>query len=200
LTARALVALVALAAASDASAQWSAPSFLPPRPGDDIGLYVSSVGDFAVQAIWRQHGNLNLGVRVGWIDSPAAGGVVTAAESWGLVVQAGQGLPLDVAWTLGAGAVFNDGTWLEIPVGVTAGRTVPLDGLTLQLYAHPRLAFIMRAGADEPDDTEVGGLFDIGADVVTTGGVKFRLGATFGRFDALGLGLAVRWGRRVEVR
>jgi hypothetical protein len=200
MTARALaIAVIALAAASQASAQWSAPSFLPPRPGDDVGIYLSSVERFGVQAIWRQHGNLNLGVRVGWIDSPTRGGVVTAAETWGLLLQAGQGFPVDLAWTLGAGAVFDGGTSLEVPVGVSAGRTMALAPVTVQFYGHPRLALIVRANG-ENDGTEVGGLFDIGADFVTTGGLKLRVGTTLGSFDALGIGLALRWGRGVEVR
>lgn len=191
---------LALGLSSQASAQWSAPSFLPPRPGDDIGIYLSSIENFGVQGIWRQHGNLNLGVRVGWIDGPDHGGVVTAAETWGLLLQAGEALPVDVAWTLGAGAVFDSGTSLEIPAGITVGRTLALAPVTVQLYAHPRLALLMVAGVDEADETEMGGLFDVGADVLTPGGLKLRIGTTLGRFDALGLGLALRWGRAVVVR
>jgi hypothetical protein len=196
-----VVLALALTFGSEASAQWSAPSFMPPRPSDDVGIYLSSIDNFGVQGIWRQRGNLNLGVRVGWIDSPDQGGIVTAAETWGLLLQAGQGLPLDAAWTLGAGAVFDGGTSLEIPAGLTVGRTVALAPVTLQLYAHPRLALIMRTGDDDdPDDTEIGGLFDLGADVVTAGGLTLRFGTTLGSFDALGLGVAMRWGRTAVVR
>jgi hypothetical protein len=201
MTARVIaLAVLGVALVSNASAQWSAPSFLPPRPGDDIGIYFSSIENFGVQGIWRQQGNLNLGVRAGWIDGPRHGGVVTAAESWGLLVHAGQGLPVDVAWTAGAGAVFDGGTSLEVPVGLSVGRTVLLAPVAVQLYAHPRLALIMTTGTDDPDETEIGGLFDLGADLVTAGGLKLRLGATLGTFDAIGLGLAMSWGRAVEVR
>lgn len=198
---RALVALcAALLFATEAGAQWSAPSFLPPRPGDDIGVYVSSIENFGIQGIWRQQGNLNLGVRLGWIDSDVRGGLVTAAESWGLLFHAGQGLPIDVAWTAGVGAVFNDGTSMEVPVGLTAGRLITTVPVSIQLYAHPRLALILVSGDDQPDETELRGLVDLGADVVTAGGLKFRVGATLGTFDAIGVGLAMRWGRGVEVR
>jgi hypothetical protein len=190
-----------LCSATDARAQWSAPAFLPPHPGDDIGIYVSSVGNFGIQGIWRQHGNLNLGVRGGYIDSDTHGGVVVAAESWGLLFRAGQGLPVDAAWTVGAGAVFNSGTWLEVPVGLSIGWTVPLAGLAVQFYGHPRLALVVIAGDDEVEDaTEAAGLFDLGADVATTGGLKLRLSTTLGRFEALGLGVAIPWGRGVAVR
>jgi hypothetical protein len=194
------LAILALAAASEVGAQWSAPSFLPPRPGDDVGLYASSVEDFGVQAVWRQHGNLNLGVRAGWIESPVRGGVVAAAESWGLLFQAGRGLPVDVAWTVGAGVVFADGTALEVPVGATVGRTLSLAAVDIQVYAHPRLALIVREESDDVDETVLGGLFDVGAEFTMRAGPKARMAATVGSFDALGIGVAVPWGRSVEVR
>jgi hypothetical protein len=190
-----------LCLAAEAEAQWSAPAFLPPHPGDDIGIYLSSVGSFGVQGVWRQHGNLNLGVRGGYIDSDTHGGVAVAAESWGLLFRADQGLPVDVAWTVGAGVVFNSGTWLEVPVGLSIGRTVPLAGLAVQFYGHPRLALVVIAGDDElEDDTEVAGLFDLGADVATPRGLKVRVSTTLGRFEAIGLGVAIPWGRGVAVR
>jgi hypothetical protein len=195
-----VLGVAVLGLAAEASAQWSAPSFLPPRPGDDIGVYVSSIGDVGIQGIWRQHGNLNLGLRAGWIEAPDHGGVVVAAESWGLVTRAGVGLPVDVAWTAGAGAVFDTGTSLEVPAGVSVGRTMPFPPLSVQFYLHPRLALVMLTGTDQPDETEITGLVDLGADILTAGGLKLRLGATLGRFDALGIGLAMRWGRGVEVR
>lgn len=201
MTLRALaLTAVGLGLAGQAQAQWSAPSFLPPRPGDDIGLYLSSVESFGIQGIWRQHGNLNLGVRGGYIQSDTEGGVVVAAESWGLLFRAGEGLPVDLAWTVGAGAVLDGGTFLEVPVGVTVGRGVSLAGLAVQLYGHPRVALIVATGDEFEDETEVAGLFDVGADAITAGGLKLRVGATLGRFDALGLGIAIPWGRGVEVR
>jgi hypothetical protein len=194
------VAGLAFCFSAEAQAQWSAPAFLPPHPGDDVGIYLSSVGNFGVQGIWRQHGNLNLGVRGGYIDSETHGGVVVAAESWGLLFRAGHGLPVDMAWTVGVGAVFNSGTSLEVPVGVSIGRTVPLAGLAVQLFGHPRIALVVTAGDDVEEDTDVAGLFDLGADVATMGGLKLRLSTTFGRFEALGLGVSIPWGRGVAVR
>jgi hypothetical protein len=195
-----LAVALALCVPGPAWAQWSAPSFLPPRPGDNIGVYLSSAGNFGIQGIWRQHMNLNLGVRGGYLDSDVHGGVVVAAESWGLLLQAGQGLPVDLSWTAGVGAVFNSGTWMEIPVGVSVGTTVALTPVTLQLYGHPRLALVLTAGDEQEDETELEGLFDLGMDVILAGGLRIRTGLTMGRFDALGVGVAIPFGRRVEVR
>lgn len=190
--------VVALAFASEASAQWSAPSYMPPRPGEDIGVYLAAADGLAIQAIWRQHGNLNLGVRAGYMDSHS--GVVAAAETWGPVFTGGGTFPVDVSWTLGAGAVMGDGTSAEIPVGISIGRTISFHPFVLQLYGHPRLSLILRDGIENEEETELGGLFDLGMDVTTDRGLTLRLGTTLGTFNALGIGLALQWGRAVEIR
>ena len=68
---------------------WDTPSFFSPRPMDDIGLYVSQIqypggeSSTGLSAIWRQSGNLNLGVRakkggvqLSW-QAPSSGGSPT---------------------------------------------------------------------------------------------------------------------------
>lgn len=199
----AAVVLASLILASDARAQIDTPSFLPPRPGDNIGVYLTDVGgaDFALQGIWRQGGNLNLGLRVGYIEIPGAGAIVVGAESWGLLAAAGPRFPVDVAWTLGAGAAFNGGTLLEVPAGLSIGRVFDVEPITLQVYAHPRLAlFVEPDAANADDELDVGVLFDIGADAAVNENLTVRLGITSGKIDAVGIGLAYRWSRNVVVR
>lgn len=192
--------LASLIIVSDARAQFDTPSFLPPRPGDDIGIYLTDGGnaDFGIQGIWRQRGNLNLGVRVGYLDLGPDGAVVVGVDLWDLLAEAGSQFPVDVAWTLGAGAAFNGGTLLEIPAGLTIGRVIQWEALTLQPYAHPRLALFVESG--EGDEVSLEGLFDIGADAVLNENLKLRIGVTLGSIDALGLGLAYRWTRGAVVR
>ncbi|MFP4622909.1 MAG: hypothetical protein ACLFRX_01895 [Gemmatimonadota bacterium] len=194
------LALVALLGASEARAQWDAPAFLPPRPGDDIGIYLSDIADFGIQGIWRQHGNLNLGVRAGYIDTAGDGIVLVGVETWGLIYSAPRELPVDVTWTLGAGATFDGGTLLEIPLGLSIGRVVPLEALTLQLYGHPRLGLFIYSNAADDLEMEFDGLFDLGAEAVLNENLKLRLAATFGDVDTIGLGLAFRWSRGAVVR
>jgi hypothetical protein len=194
----ALIVILALALASEAPAQWSAPSYMPPRPGEDIGVYLAAADGLSIQGIWRQEGNLNLGLRVGYMEGH--GGVVTAAETWGTVFTAGVDFPVDASWTLGAGAVFGDGTSAEIPVGLSIGRTLAFDPFVVQLYGHPRLSLILGDGTAGSEDLTLGGLFDLGVDVMTGRGLILRLGTTLGTFNALGAGLALSWGRTVEVR
>lgn len=196
-----VLVFAALLTASSARAQvaWDAPSFMPPRPGDDIGVYLSDQGNFAIQGIWRQGGNLNLGLRLGYIDTRFDGIILVGVETWDLIVAAGEALPVDVAWTLGAGAGFNGGTTLEVPLGLTIGLPVDLDRLRLQVYGHPRIGMFVYSVADETQ-LDLDGLFDLGVDAVLNENLKLRLGATFGNADALGIGIAYRWSRNVVVR
>lgn len=188
--------------ATGASAQaWDVPAFMPPRPGDDIGVYLTDQGDFGIAGIWRQHGAMNLGVRVGYVDRPVDGSFLVGVETWGGIFSAGPDFPVDVTWTLGAGAGFNDAvTTVEIPGGVSVGRAFVLTPLTIQVYGHPRIALFLFS-ANENLEAELEGLIDLGAEVHLSEDWKLRLGATLGSGpDALGVGLAYRFGRGVEVR
>lgn len=196
-------AALTLMGASGATAQvfWDAPSFMPPRPGEDIGVYLTD-GDgtnFGVQGIWRQRGNLNLGVRGGFIDAETGSLFGVGAETWGGIVSAGPEFPVDANWTLGAGAVFGDGTLLTIPAGVTVGRTFVTTPLTFQVYGHPRVALAIGSNNDNTE-TELEGLLDLGGDIHLGPDWKIRLGVTIGGYDALGIGAAYRFGRGVAVR
>ncbi len=200
-----VVVLATLILASEARAQhqYDTPGFLPPRPGDDIGIYLADVSgaDFALQGIWRQGGNLNLGLRIGYIEIPGDGAIVVGAESWGLLAEAGPRFPVDVTWTLGAGAAFNGGTVLEIPAGLSIGRIFDVAPITLQVYVHPRFALFVEPEAANPEDElDVGGLFDVGVDAAVNENLTFRLGVTRGKINAAGIGLAYRWSRNVVVR
>lgn len=197
-----MIAAAALLTASGAQAQiWDAPSFLPPRPGDDVGIYLSQPdgSDFALQGIWRQGGNLNLGVRVGYVDSGLSDALLAGAETWGALMSAGADFPVDISWTLGLGAAFGDFTLLSVPVGVTVGRVLVLSPVTLQVYGHPRLALVAASNGNNTT-TDLEGFFDLGGDVHLNEQWKVRLGFTLGGADAFGVGLARRFGRGVAVR
>lgn len=197
-----LLAVVALAFASEGRAQllWDAPSFLPPRPGDDIGIYLTDGDgtDLGIQGIWRQQGNMNLGLRLGFVDA-FDDFLIVGGETWGALTSAGPEFPVDVSWTLGAGAAIGDGVIFSVPLGLTIGRTFVTTPATFQVYGHPRIALVVAAN-DNNDDTDLEGLFDLGADVHLGRDWKLRLGFTIGGYDAVGFGFAYRWGRSVEVR
>ena len=198
-----LGAALILVAASPASAQWAwdAPSFFSPRSHDDIGIYavVPDDADFGVMGLWRQSGNLNLGVRVALIED-----VVSLGAEFYNPIRA-VNVPLSMAWNLGFGAGFGDDvTMLRVPFGVSIGATLGSSGsLQLTPYVHPRIALDVVAvdvGDDERTDTDVNFDVDLGADLNLTPSLILRFGATVGENEAFGLGVAFRMGRRMVVR
>lgn len=196
------VALSLLSASSVRAQAWDTPSFFPPRPGDDLGIYfVQPDGaDWGLAGIWRQAGSLNLGVRGGLVQ-PEIGDIAiqVGGEVWGGLFEAGPAFPVDVAWTLGFGASFGDFTYARIPAGVSIGRELLLGGFTLTPYVHPRFALDIFA-QDDRSDTDTSLVGDLGVDLALGGGLTVRLGATFGDLDAFGAGIAYRMARGVEVR
>lgn len=193
------------AAAAPLSAQaWDSPSFFSPRPGEDIGLYVIDTqgpGDLGFAGIWRQEGNINLGVRAG-----LAGGdhFSVGAEFYGPLDVLGPQSPILLSWIVGAGATFNDVTWLRIPLGVSIGMDIGTSGpIRILPYVHPRVAFDLLAfdtSAGEDTETELNVDVDLGADIGLGQRFVLRVGATIGDVDAIGVGVAFKMGRRLVVR
>jgi len=198
----ALAGVLSLLAATEgvAGQAWDAPSFFSPRPHDDIGLYgfVPEHGDWGVQGIWRQSGNLNLGVRAGLGD----GLVLVGAEFYGPLRLAAA--PVLLAWQVGFGAGFNDITLLRVPVGVSIGLDLTNQGLPqLTPYVFPRAALEVAAwdvGGEEETDTDLGVAVDVGADLAMTPELTLRAGVTLADRNAFGVGVAYRMQRRVVVR
>lgn len=182
---------------------WESPSFFSPRPGEDIGLYVAGPesGDIGIHGIWRQSGNINLGVRAG-----LAGNVIhVGGEYYNELNAPGPESPLLMSWVLGLGASFDDDvTWLRVPLGVSAGLSLDAGGMTVMPYVHPRvtLDFVTVGRGDaEESDTEFNLPVDIGADVALGTSFVARVGATLNDGGTVfGAGLAWRMSRRLIVR
>jgi hypothetical protein len=200
-----LVGGASVSPAAPVSAQaWDAPTFFSPRPGEDLGIYVIDADGFddpGFAAIWRQEGNINLGVRAG-----LAGGdhFSVGAEFYGPLDILGPGSPLLLSWIVGAGATFNDATWLRIPLGVSAGLDLGSTGpVRIMPYVHPRVAFDLVAfdtPSGEETESEVNLDVDLGADIGLGRQFVLRVGYTIGDRDAMGVGIAYRMGRRLVVR
>ena len=189
------------------TAQWDAPSFFAPRPGEDIGLYgVKPEGlGWGLAAIWRQEGNLNLGVRGGFADGDL---FHIGAEFYGPLNRSAGESGLLIDWILGLGASFDGFTQLRVPAGVSVGLDLGSQGaLQLKPYAHPRVAldvFVFNVGDEEETDTEVNVDIDLGADAALGQSFVLRAGFTLsltneGR-STFGAGVAYRMPRRVAVR
>lgn len=197
-----LVAALMAGSGPVAAQAWDTPTFFSPRPGEDIGVYLidpEGPGDMGFAAIWRQEGNLNLGVRGGFRDDH----FMLGAEFYRPLNVLGPQSPLLVSWILGLGATFNDVTWLRVPLGASIGLGLNAGTLNIMPYVHPRVAFDLFAvdvGGAEETETEFNFDLDLGADVSLGQRFVLRVGATFGDWDALGVGIAYRTGRRLVVR
>jgi hypothetical protein len=190
---------------------WDIPSFFSPRPMDDIGLYYTSSERASrgnangLAAIWRQSGNLNLGVRAGFFDFDDVGGsLLVGAELYGpLNSLFGNSTQFDAAWTLGAGALFgHDFTVGSIPLGMSLGLNLGTGGFRFEPYVHPRAAFDIIAvgeGDNEETDTDIAFVLDLGADVNLGDRFILRLGGSLIDREAFGVGLVLRWPRPISV-
>ena len=197
-----IIGLLAGSAGQAAAQPWDVPSFFAPRPGEDIGIYVVDVDgadDLGVMGIWRQEGNLNLGVRAGVLDGDH---ISLGAEFYGPI--GGVNAPIYMSWLLGVGGTFNGATWLRIPAGVSIGTIFDAGSLDIMPYVHPRVA-LDYVSWDAPEgvddsDSELNFDLDLGADISLGPQWVFRFGATVGDFDGIGVGIAYRMGRRLVVR
>lgn len=170
---------------------WNTPSFLGPRPGSDLGIYLVDVGDLGVHGIWRQDETGKLGLRLGFAD--VGDGVIhLGVETWGDIILEGADFPLDLTWTTGIGGSFNGGTAVSVPGGVSIGKTFIGSTLAVQVYGHPRLVLIASSDVNDDLTLDLDGQFDLGADFYLSEGLTLRVGASLGSPDGLGVGLAWR--------
>jgi hypothetical protein len=197
------LALIALAGPLSAQA-WDNPSFYSPRPGSDLGVYIFDPdgGDLGVQGIWRQQGNLSLGVRAGISDD----NVLVGAEL-GNPLNLSGAAPLLMSWVTGVGATFGDQfTYLRVPLGISVGAQFgQRGGIQIMPYVHPRVTFDFVSidediAGDDNTESELEFEVDLGADVSLTPRLTGKFGATVTNGGSVGLGLSYSLGRRVVVR
>ncbi|MGH7552612.1 MAG: hypothetical protein ACREMQ_06245 [Longimicrobiales bacterium] len=197
--------LVLCICAGPAAAQsWESPTFFSPVPHDDIGLYLAKaeeVDDAGWLAIWRQSGNINLGVRAGL--APGFFDWLLGAEFYG-PLNLFQDSRILLSWIVAGGAMFGDGvTALRIPVGASFGANLGSGSFQIIPYVHPRVTFDLIAedvAGQEETDTEFYVDVDLGADLQVGESLVFRAGFTLGDFTTFGAGVAYRIPRRVVVR
>jgi len=193
---------------SSASAQfmWDSPTFASPRPMDDIGVYVTRADEATgLVGIWRQSGNLNLGVKAGVADLDNAGAsLLVGAELFGPLNTLLPGSGLELAWTLGGGAVFGDNvTTASIPFGLSAGVQLGSGSVSILPYVHPRVSLDIVSfdfGGEEETETDGSFAIDLGADVTLSERLLIRVAGSFADRESFGVGLAYRIPRPISVR
>ena len=201
------VALVGPAAASAGAQAWNYPSFQPPRTVDrEYNFALAYGGDdtgtsFLFQ--WREGMTLGnqLSLDVGLADPDFTGNKFFVGGQFArqLVLLNAQ-VPFDLLFTAGANGAFGSGSLVRIPVGVSVGRTFPLEGgLAITPYVHPRVAVDVCSSCDR-DRSSVGLDFDLGVDFRFSPQFSLRFSALFSGSDyffedsgdAFGLSLAWR--------
>jgi len=191
------LSIVALAAlfAGQAHAQVFSPPFMSPVPSSDVGVYLSDVGELAIEGIWRRpsRGGSDLGIRAGYADVND-GALMVGLEVRNPVVLAGA--PIGLAFTAGGQALVGDGTSaLGGQVGFTAGQALPAEGFTITPFIHPRLAVVADLDDDnaaEEDDLDLDVRADLGADFTFASGIALRVDFNLADGASWGLGLAWR--------
>lgn len=168
----ALAAALSLAPGA-ASAQVFTPTFLAPRPGSSVGIYLSdSPGDLAVEGILRSSfGGFDLGVRGGIVD--LGGAQLTLGGELRNPLRLGTA-PVDMAFTAGIQGIFGDADLLGLQGGLSIGHTFVPGDFTFTPYIHPRLGLVDRVGPD--DDLEADLLADLGLDFEFRSGISLRIG------------------------
>lgn len=191
----AAVALAAALSAVSASAQVYSPPFMSPTPANDFGVYVSDLGDVAVEGIWRRlsRGG-DIGLRAGYADT-GEGALMLGIELRNPVVLAGA--PIGLAFTAGAQGLIGDNPRVGGQVGFTAGQALPAGTFTITPYIHPRLALVASPGSDDnglndEDEVDLDVRADIGADLDFASGLSLRFDINLAEGASWGLGLAWR--------
>jgi hypothetical protein len=208
---------VLLVTATGASAQqWDAPLFFSPRPMDDVGLYyinsdrTEGFGNSnGLKLIWRQSGNLNLGVHAGTGDISSIGeSILLGAELYGPLTSLASTTGLAMNWSAGIGAAFGDVDGVDyidfsIPVGVSLGIRFGAGGAGVTPFVHPRVSFdviaITPEGGEEFTESEFHFAVDVGAEISLGQRLLVRGAASLGDRDAFGVGVALRTPRKISV-
>jgi hypothetical protein len=186
----AALALTAALSAGTARAQVYTPPFMSPTPTSDFGVYVSDLGDVAIEGIWRRlsRGG-DIGLRAGYADTNE-GALMLGIELRNPVILAGA--PIGLAFTAGAQGLIGDNPRVGGQVGFVAGQALPAGTFTVTPYIHPRLAVVASPGAVEDDDIDLDVRADIGADFDFASNVSLRFGINLAEGASWGLGLAWR--------
>lgn len=177
--------------AGPAAAQVLTPSFMPPRGGSGLGVFLVDANDLGLEArVWRvTPAGYALAFRGGVLD--LGGAALTLGAQLRNPVQLGTE-PLDLAFTVGAQGVLGDVDAVGLDAGVSLGATFAGGNVAVTPYLHPRLGLVKDYG--ENNGFELKALGDIGVNLVFATGLNFQIGIPLsgvGRTD-WGVGITLR--------
>lgn len=189
------IALLALSVVEPVSAQATGlPTFFAPTRAfgsTEVGATLSRPGGDATGLEFRFGAALDradLAMRGGYVDPGGSGdgSLVAGIEARIPVLGRGPTFPLDGSFILGVGRHFvSGGGQTFVPVGLSLGRRLSLDGQTLQVtpYGQPTVLFASDALF----------VFGLGVDVRIRGIPEVRLNWAFGDMD--GFSVSLFWAR-----
>jgi hypothetical protein len=191
------LSLAAALFAGDAQAQVFSLPFQSPIPANDFGVYVSDIGDVAVEGIWRRpsRGGADIGIRAGYADL-GDGALMVGLETRSPVVLAGA--PIGLAFTAAGQGIIGEGTTLlGGQVGFSAGQRIPAGNFSVTPFIHPRLALVANLaddddGIDDDNEVELDVRADVGADLDFAAGFSLRIDVNLAEGASWGIGLAWR--------
>jgi len=119
----------------------------------------------------------DIGLRGGVAFTPGDDAVLLGVEGRGRVLTHSEQMPLDGAVVTGLGFVFNNGTTVNVPVGLSLGRRLNLENSDISVipYVQPTLNMVF----GDPGG-HVGFSFGLGADVRLSRFFDARVSGGFG--------------------
>jgi hypothetical protein len=160
--------------------------------GVSLSDAVNGAGSLAVEGFYgfaARASAWDLGLRAGIADLDFDTAVLFGVDARLRVIDQTEEFPLDGAFTLGVGAGFVSGSsWLNIPIGLSLGRRLPLEGeaTALTLYGHPVLMPTFSEG-----DSELGIALGLGGDLRLGRRFEIRLNIGIGDIETFSIGFAV---------
>lgn len=149
--------------------------------GADFGL--EGQYSFAYEAF-------DVGFRTGFVEGGDTSFLLGAEGRLRVIDHESSDFPLDGAVVAGFGTIDFD-AWL-LPVGISLGRRVEIEGLEFVFYGQPTLFFTV---LDSPtgNETDLDFNLGLGADVKVTDSIDVRTSFAFLDAPADGLSVAVVW-------
>ena len=156
-----------------------------------VGFSQPTGADYALEGFYGLgRGRNDFGVGVAYINYCCGESAVSVGGNFRTrVLQSSQDFPLDGALTLGLGGLFGNGNSLfTVPVGLTVGRRVELEGSNTSFVPYLMPTMVPTFGNG---DSRVAFDLGLGVDVRLTRSLDVRVSGALGDADRRGIGVAV---------
>ncbi len=151
------------------------------------------IADWALEGFYGYgRDRWDIGLRAGLVDAGDETGFVVGASARTRVLQSSETFPLDGALTLGIGGRFSDDfTSFFIPIGVSLGRRVMLEGSETSFvpYLHPVVVPVL---GDDVGDDDVLLALGLGVDIKFSRSFDIRVAGAIGDdlYEGVSVGIA----------